>query len=100
MHNLMTRFNRDGIPFLDMVVQVAFNQQQAVVDRVAEEDPGKAFRNDTGNAQMTDNLRRLFTGGTTAEVLAGDNDITRLNLSGQFGTQRRKRRIFSYHQPF
>ena len=50
---------------------------------VAEKDPREGFGDDTLDSQCFDDLRRLLSGGTAAEILSGNDDIAFPDLSGQ-----------------
>ena len=58
----------------------AFQNREADVDGVAVENAREARRNDAGDAARADGNRRMFAGGTAAEVRAADDDVPRLHL--------------------
>ena len=64
------------------------DQKKAVIDGVAEKDPGKGFRDNAGNAERLDDLRCLLSRGAAAEVLSCHDDVALFNLSGQFRAER------------
>ena len=59
------------------------HRQQAVVDRVAEEDAGKAGRDDRLNAGRLEAAHRLLAAGAAAPVLPADDDIAQLDVGGK-----------------
>lgn len=53
----------------------ALQNREADVDGVAVENAREARRNDAGDAARADGNRRMFAGGTAAEVRAADDDV-------------------------
>ena len=81
---MLVHHNCNFISLFHIVVKIRlFDKKKAVVDGVAEKDPGKRFRNNTLYAQCFNNLRCLLSGGTAAEVLSCYNNVTFLDLSCQ-----------------
>ena len=65
-------FNAYGVAFFTMVGQIrAFDEQEAVIDGIAEENTGKGLGNNAADLKGTQAFRRLFTRRAAAEVIAG-----------------------------
>ena len=56
------------------------DDREADIQRVPIEDTREAFGDDTANAAGLKYLRRVLTGGATAEVLASDHDVAGTKL--------------------
>ena len=83
MIHMLIHDNGDFVALLHMLVKLRlFDEQKAVVDGIAEKDPREGFGDDTLDSQRFDDLRRLLSGGTAAEVLTGNDDIAFPDLSG------------------
>ena len=77
-----------GVALPAAVVQVpALDQQQAVVDGVAEEDLGKALGDDAADACRLQDGGRHLPGGAAAEVLSGHDGVPRPQPSRQVRPQ-------------
>ena len=60
--NMLIHLDGDGVALFDIVVQIRLlDQKKAVIDGVAEKDPGKGFRDNAGNAERLDDLRCLLS---------------------------------------
>ena len=83
--------NKNPVSFLSFIVQIRLlNQKQAVINGIAEKNPGKGFGNHTPDTQGLYHLRRLFPGRTASEILSRHKNISLSHLCGQIRTQRRK----------
>ena len=67
---MLIHYYRNLISLFYIVMKIRLlNKKKAVVNGVAEKDPGKRFRNDTLYTQCLDDLRCLLSGGSASEVL-------------------------------
>ena len=61
--NMLIHLDGDGVALFDIVVQIRLlDQKKAVIDGVAEKDPGKGFRDNAGNAE-----RLMISGACSLE---------------------------------
>ena len=81
-------FNAHGVAFFTMVGQIrTFDEQEAVINGIAEENTGKRFRNDCLYSKCLKNTRCLLSGGSASEVLSSNYKISRFNLFGKIRIQ-------------
>ena len=65
----------------------AFEDRQADIDGIAEENTGKRFRNNCLYSKCLKNTRCLLSGGSASEVLSSNYKISRFNLFGKIRIQ-------------
>lgn len=71
-------FNAHGVAFFTMVGQIrTFDEQEAVINGIAEENTGKGLGNNAADLEGAQAFRRLFTRRAAAEVIAGYDDVAR-----------------------
>ena len=93
--DVLVHHNGYGIALFDVIVECRlFDEEQAVVDGVAEEDPREGFRDHALDSQRFDDLRCLFSGRTAAEVFSGNDDVAGLDLGSQLRAERGKSILF------
>ena len=80
--------NRDLIALLHITLElVILDQQQTIVDGVAEEDAREGLRDHTLDAERLDDLRCLLSLRPAAEVLPRDDHIAFPDLSRKLRAQ-------------
>lgn len=72
------------IALLDFISLGAFEEREADVDGVPEEDAGEALGDDAGYARRLDGDGGMLPRGAAAEVGGGDDDVAFFHLSGKF----------------
>ncbi len=76
------------VAFCHLVRQVrALDEEDAVIDGVAEENASEGLRDDAANPRGGDDLSRLLAGGAATEIISCHDNVALGNLSCQFRPQ-------------